>query len=128
MSNKGLKRIYSLFYNNGKIFPYKYLVDSEFDAYSLAIWYMDDGSRHQKNVRMHTYGFGYRGNLDIMKFLNEKFDLITKVSQNQKEVRGNDKCHFISFSVQESDKFFSLVAPYILPCFQYKLPPKYLNN
>jgi hypothetical protein len=85
---------------------------------------MDDGHRRDKSCEMGTYGFGYQGNLDILKYLNSKFGLTAKISQNQKDGRSIDKCYYIDFNVAEADKFFQLVAPHILPHFQYKLPER----
>ena len=129
MGNETLKKIYNNFYINGvKTFPSKYLTDSIFDARSLAAWYMGDGGRKANNAFLYTYGFGYNGNLDILKFLNYKFGLIGKIAGSECLDRHYDKSYFISFSVIESAKFFQLVAPYLLPMFQYKLPQELRNS
>lgn len=126
MGNEHLKNMYGDFYTNKtKIFPIDYLINSIFDSYSLAVWYMGDGSRRCKRSHIYTYGFGYEGNLEILKFLKRKFDLTGKIEQSIGATRSEDKSYFISFNPNESDKFFSLVAPHILPYFQYKLPEKY---
>ncbi len=126
MGNKILKDIYGKFYiDKVKVFSYDYLMKSDFDAYSLAIWYMDDGSRKNDNCAIYTYGFGYCGNLKILDFLYNKFNLIPIISQDNSEKRGDDSRNYISFNVSESEKFFSIVAPHILPSFQYKLPRRF---
>jgi len=126
MQNEGLKEMYSRFYENKKkFFPFKYLSESSFDEYSLAVWYMDDGSRSQNRVGLYTFGFGYDGNLDILKFLSKKFNLKGKIYMDNREMRSEDCRHYITFSVEESKKFFALVAPYMLPSFQYKLSQEY---
>ena len=126
MGNELLKAMHNKFYDNKvKFFPYEYLMQSTFDAYSLAIWYMDDGSRHNKSARIHTYGFGYNGNLDILKFLSCKFGLIGKINQNNRSFRSPDRSSYIALGVSDADKFFQIVAPHILPHFQYKLPERY---
>lgn len=126
MGNEFLKKIYNKFYiNKVKVFPYKYLSESNFDAYSLAIWYMDDGSRNNKRSSLYTYGFEYCGNLDILRFLNERFGLTGQINQSKGNARSADKIYFISFDVENSNKFFQLVSPYVLPNFQYKLPEKF---
>ena len=127
MGNEYLKEIYSNFYVDGvKIFPYEYLMQSNFDAYSMAIWYMDDGSRNENSASLHTYGFGFDGNLQIAQFLFQKFNIKGEIKQWGNKNSTLDTKHCIYFSPNTSaDPFFQLVAPHILPSFQYKLPPKY---
>lgn len=127
MGNEFLKVIYGKFYADKiKIFPYEYLMRSGFDAYSLAIWFMDDGSRKGNTAVIHTYGFGFDGNLQIAQFLYDKFGLYCEI-KNWGNISSEDKRHCVYFSSKQdkADKFFQLVAPHILPSFQYKLPEKY---
>jgi hypothetical protein len=122
MGNENLKKVYSEFYiNKVKIFPYEYLIRSSFDAYSLAIWFMDDGSRRGNSATLHTYGFGYDGNLQIVRFLFKKFGICAEVKNWKSAGRSLDKTSCLYFKSSEADKFFKLVAPYILPCFRYKI-------
>lgn len=127
MANESIKNIYHQYYvNRKKIFPLLYLKNSTFDAYSLAIWYMDDGSRKGNTPSLYTFSFGYEGNLDILKFLKIKFDIEGTIKEDFNPERSEGKKHFISFTNDfAKEKFFNMVAPYIIPCFQYKLPEKY---
>ena len=126
MSNEGLKKIYSQFYKNKvKIFPTQYLRRSNFDAYSLALWYMGDGGRKGNTCSLYTYGYGYLQNLEILLFLKNKFDLNGILHEDTREIRGDDKRHYISFKGSSGLKFSELVAPHIIPYFQYKLPEEY---
>lgn len=126
MNNEFLKEIYDKYYvNNVKIFPIDYLLDSEFDEYSLAIWYMDDGSRNGNSATLHTYGFGMDGNIQISRFILKKFGIFPEIKNWGKENRNADKSCCLYFSASNSDKFFQTVAPHILPYFQYKLPERY---
>ena len=103
-------------------------MNSIFDNYSLAMWYMGDGSIDNKSSKLHTYGFGYNGNLDIAKFLNNKFNLVVKIAQSNKHVRDVNKSYYITFNVAESHKLSQLVSPHILPHFQYKLHPEFRTD
>jgi len=127
MGNEFLKEMNKKFYvDRVKIFPYEYLMQSDFDAYSLAIWYMDDGSRNDNSATLHTYGFGFDGNLQIVRFLFNKFNISSEIKNWGKIERSPDKSSCIYFSPKSSsDKFFQIVSPHILPNFQYKLPIKY---
>ena len=129
MGNEHVKKIYDQFYvDKIKIFPYDYLMGSCFDAYSLAIWYMDDGGRKGNTPSLYTFGFGYNGNLEVLKFLKNRFDTEAIIKIDDRSQRSEDKRHYISFSGAQANKFFQLVAPYVLPLFQYKLPEKYRSQ
>jgi len=129
MNNENLKKIHDKYYINGnKIFPLPYIEKSIFDAYSLAIWYMDDGSRNYNIPTLWTLGFGYDGNLDILRFFKKKFDLEGCLKYDIRPEKPLDKIHYITFAGTEREKFFTIVSPYILPCFRYKLPEKYRSK
>lgn len=122
MQNENLKKIYDEYYiDKIKIFPYEYLLKSKFDEYSLAIWYMDDGSRSNNTANLYTYGFGYDGNLKALSFLKEKFGIEGEIKKDDSEHRSEDCKHYISIK-SDANKFFNLISPYVLPYFNYKLP------
>jgi len=124
MNNENIKNLYGVFYiNKTKIFPYDYLLNSSFNAYSLAIWYMDDGSRNNNSVMLHTLGYKLDGNLKILDFLYEKFDIVGKILEAKRSK--SDNRWYLMLNVENSNKFYSLISPYILPCFQYKLPERF---
>ena len=128
MQNEKLKEVYGEFYKNGiKIFPYDFLINSSLDEYSLAIWYMDDGSRKKNRIELYSQGFNYVDNLKIIEFLYKKFNICGVIQENKSEtynVNPNHR-HHVRFNTIDSDKFFKLVSPHILPSFQYKLPERY---
>ena len=129
MGNKSIKNLYSNFYKNGvKTFPIEYLKKSKFDELSLAAWYMGDGGRKGNVPSLYTYGFGFNGNLEILKFVFGCFGIKGEMKENGRETRSEDKCNFISFTGEDAKKFFSLVSPYMLPSFSYKLPEEYKAN
>ena len=84
---------------------------------SLAIWYMDDGSRspQYEQTALATHGFSAQECLLIQKALKERFGIETSVSEH-----GG---HYLLKSTR--DKFFKLIAPYVLPEFDYKMEIQY---
>lgn len=123
MNNEFFKNIYDAYYiNKIKVFPYDYLMNSSFDAYSLAIWYMDDGGRKGNISSIYSFSFGYEGNLDILRFLKNKFNIEGSLKIAVDIRRADDKRHFISFNKNEAQKFFKIVSPHIIPYFEYKIP------
>jgi len=129
MGNKILKDIHIVFYaDKRKIFPYDYLTNSIFDAYSLAIWYMDDGGRKFNIPSLYTFDFEYSGNLNILDFIDKKFSIKGILCIDDRDIRHPNKRHYISFKNEDADRFFSIVSPHILRCFQYKLPSKFQSK
>ncbi len=123
MQNKHLKEIYLKYYpNKQKIFPYSYLIESNFDAFSLAVWYMDDGglSSDGKACNLFTYGFGPEGTNEARGYILGKFNVTS--SKYDDKARPIETASYIHFSVSESFSFFSLIAPYTHPSMAYKLP------
>lgn len=85
---------------------------------------MDDGSMIQIKVgqfaylNLHTQGFDLSDNELLRDVLKQKFGIITNIH--------TDKTYYKLYITTESvPVFIDLVRPYILPCFEYKLP-KYI--
>jgi hypothetical protein len=94
---------------------------------SLAFWYMDDGSifsrdeRLQKpRCRMNTQGFSLKENKLLKEMLKNKFDI--EVSIGKKEIY---KGYILLFNRKNTEKFCSLIAPYICKSMKYKLPKRF---
>ena len=108
------------FYNNKKkIIPNS--IEELLTPLSLAIWFMDDGSlksrRHNTYV-IHTLGF-QRDELErIQTVLAQKFGVQTRLhKQKGKYLR-------LYVSSKSSEKFKSIVSPYVIPSLKYKLGNK----
>lgn len=121
--NHALRQLRSVFYPKGvKVFPYEYLTKSNFDASSLAYWYMDDGSRNANSAILSTYGFGFVGNTKILAFLKERFGIFGVLAESKLANRSPDARHFIRFNKDEAAKLFVLIAPYVSYGMEYKIP------
>lgn len=113
------------FYPNGKkIVPHnirKYLIS----PLSLAVWYMDDGKldyrpKYHYSFSLCTNAFTVEENYRLKDALQKNFGL--KVSIQTPLCRGV-RYPELYIGVASRDAFLSLIRPYILECFQYKLPP-----
>ena len=99
----------SIFYEGRiKIFPR----DLPVTPLSLAVWYMDDGCWTGKKALICAESFDgiYRENMQ--KALLDQHGIETVVGKNGRLVI-RKKFH---------DRFFSLIAPHIIPSMKYKLP------
>lgn len=99
-------------------------VEQELAPLGLAFWYMDDGSLNhqadqQDRAEFATCGFS----VDSCKILQRalmKFGIASTLSN-----RDYPRIHLNS---DDAEKFFLLVAPYIPPSLQHKLPERYRGH
>jgi len=121
ITHKEFKRIYDLFYVNGK----KKITD-ELSLYltprSLAFWIMDDGSnnitKYNVNLRLHTEGFTEEDNIKLQSILKTNFNLRSKVCKFN---RDNKEYCYLSFNKENTIKMSNLVEQYFTESMKYKL-------
>lgn len=77
---------------------------------------MDDGSLTlaSNSIHLHTQGFDLSDNQLLQDVLKEKFNIIANVHKDRNYYR-------LYITAESVSLFVSLVQPYILPCFEYKL-------
>ena len=107
-------------------------VISKITPISLAFWYMDDGCLSYRNkeetayfIRLNTQGFSYDEIDKLRLMLNQKFNIISKINKDKISSKGEWMYRLDISSTEESNKFLSLVAPYICDSMLYKLPLKF---
>jgi len=103
---------YKRFYVEGKkIIPRRIRIT----PLTLAVWYMDDGSKSGKSSYLNTQHFTW----DDQEFLREK--LFKNFGLNSSLDR--DKIYFrIRFPVNDSKRLVKIIKPFVLPFMEYKLP------
>ena len=96
---------------------------------SLAFWYMDDGSLLNREdpslgerIIFNTQAYSIE-ECELLKNMLQRFNIESTI-HNKSCYKGN----IISVGVEDAKKFFSLVAPYIVPSMKYKLPKTYENT
>lgn len=92
----------------------------------LAYWYMDDGAYKngvangaKPTSMLCTHNFDYDSHLVIKDWFKNKFN----IEANIKPTKNNQ--YFIDFNHENSRKFWNLIAKYVVPTMQYKLPEEY---
>ena len=109
--HKDLTILYGLFYKNKrKIIP----KNLNLDPVSIAIWYMDDGSKSRdRDVYLNTQQFSL---LDQKKLLNclRKFGINARLNRDKKYYR-------IRILKESIKNFMSIVAPHTVASMEYKL-------
>lgn len=99
-------------------------IDKYITARTLSLWYMDDGNMNLNGpiCRFHTEGFNHEIIENIREVLTNKFNIQTKISITK------HKYEILTLDVPNTDKLMQLIAEYIHPSLDYKLPEKYRNQ
>lgn len=107
-----LTLFYNKFYINGeKIIPN----NLKLNALSLAVWFMDDGSKSRSSIYLNTQQFTVEEQIKLIKILKNQFGLESTLNK--------DKIYFrIRVRSESSKKMVKIIKDYILPEFRYKLP------
>lgn len=97
------------------------------DNFTVAKWYMDDGSLSHNNGQQdralfHTNGFVKKDVIRLANKLSEMYG-VTCVVSNYKgwQIRIN------ATRQRTIDKFWKAISPYVINCMRYKLPQAYRN-
>ena len=121
------ERIRKIFYENRtKIVPGN--IAELFDSpLTLAVWFMDDGRLDYRAKSHHAYhistdSFTEEEVRRLQKLLSERFGIAAKMYLSLCRGKRYPKLYI---GKEGRDAFAEAVAPYILPCFAYKLPPNY---
>jgi hypothetical protein len=91
------------------------LLERELTAFGLAIWFMDDGARDRKQLRINSQGFSHGENLALIRFLNAKFGLTAWPNRDKGRCR-------LRIGEESTERFVALVGPHVIPEMRYKLP------
>ena len=98
---------------------------NDIDPISLAFWYMDDGSL------THIEGQEDRATISTCGFNQQDHEILTKALKkfNIEPVVFESKGYLsIRLNAPYAERFFLLIAPYIPPIMQYKLPVRYRGH
>ena len=103
-------KIMDLFYKDKK----KCIPDLILDPISLAVWYMDDGSRcSEDNVYLNTQQFSKDDQYKLLKILG-KMGLSGTLNKDKEYYR-------IRFKTSSIPKLFGIIRKHIIPSMKYKI-------
>ena len=95
------------------------------DQQALAIWYLDNGSLDTRRLKsggeshyatIHTQRFSYDDNIRLAVYLSGRFGIYATVAQDSKGY------WFLRFNKENSERFFSIITPFVPSCMEYKIP------
>ncbi len=105
-----LTDFYCWFYPNKiKVIPSNLVLD----PLSLAVWFMDDGSKSYKALYLNTQQFDNESQLRLVRILSEQWDM--KVTLNK-----DKHCQRLRIAVSSVPKFKEITKNHILLPFEYK--------
>jgi len=82
---------------------------------TMAVWFMDDGSRSRNAVYLNTQQFDIESQMRLLLLLKEQWGILGRLNK--------DKCYKrIRLSVESTKRFVQVIEPHLLPEFRYKLP------
>lgn len=121
---KELKFYHNLFYKNRKKIIRKDIMRILKHPLSLAIWYMDDGTldfriHNHYAYRFATYCFSKAEQKILVDALYKNFGLKVTI---QKTTMRDKKRYRLYIGKDSRYKFETLIRPYIVQSFRYKLP------
>lgn len=126
---ENLEELRNIFYvNRTKVVPEN--ISELFQSpLTLAVWFMDDGHLDYRAKSHYAYHISTDSFTELevrvlQNLLLEKFGIVAKTYLSL--CRGK-KYPKLYIGKEGRDVFTKTVAPYILSCFRYKLPPDYQN-
>lgn len=119
-----LTSLYEAFYSGGtKVVPQSLIW--RLTALGLAVWYMDDGTHHQRLgfSCLYTQSFTDAENEWLAeRFFPTRFNLYPKVNHRKSNRVPNSKPHsYLKFLKPEAKHLIELVKPHIHPTLVYKM-------
>ena len=107
-----ITKFYEEFYRYGrKVVPSNLQISS----LSLAVWFMDDGSKSYKTVYFNTQQFDSQSQLVLQKVLQDQWGIESTLNKDKEYRR-------IRVVTKSAPILIALIEPFILPQFAYKLP------
>lgn len=117
--NKQFNAIRDVWYSNSlKIIPKTLILT----PLILAIWFMDDGSKHFSSYYLHTQGFALEDQLFLIEILKRDLDIDAALhSTSRKNRTTGEISHNIYIKSNSKKLFTNLIKKYICNTMQYKL-------
>lgn len=91
------------------------MLEKHFNAFVVAVWIMDDGSRDGKQLRINSQCFTRSENELLQRFLWAKLGITSTLNRDKGKYR-------IRIAEAGMSTLISMIRPHIIPNMLYKLP------
>jgi len=101
-----------------RFYPDKHKVvpcDLTLDPLSLAVWFMDDGSKSYRALYLNTQQFDVVSQMRLVELLRNEWSVKTSLNRDKQYLR-------IRIAVESVARFKEIIMPHVLKDFQYKFP------
>lgn len=103
---------YDLFFiDKKKVIPQ----NLKLDCLSLAVWFMDDGSKNNSSVYLNTQQFSKQEQLRLIELLWKDFGIESTINKDKIYLR-------IRIRTKSAKRFVQLIDKFVFPGFKYKYP------
>jgi hypothetical protein len=107
-----LTRFYKRYYKGRqKVIPR----DLRLNPFSLAVWFMDDGSKSRNSCYLNTQQFSLSDQNYLKSMLHKQFRIKPNLDKDKQYFR-------LRFSVEDTKRLKKVIQQYVLPEMQYKFP------
>jgi len=126
-SLRSLEEFRKLFYENKRKTVPKSIKDLLQSPISLAVWFMDDGSLDYREKSHNSFSisaddFTVEEAKLLQRALSENYGVVSTIQTPSSRGKKYTKLYI---GRDGRDRFLEIIKPYILSCFEYKLPPSY---
>ena len=100
---------------------------SYIDEIALAFWYMDDGCLHKNGgMMLSSYGFTFEEHQILVRHFKDKWNISPTILTKRITYNGEMReYNYLAFGTADSIAISRLIAPYIIPEMEYKLPEEF---
>ena len=102
---------YDWFYKDGKK---QIPLNLKLNPLTLAVWFMDDGSKSRNAVYLNTQQFSVDEQVVLQKILEETHGIESTLNRDKHYYR-------IRIRTSSMQKYMDTIRPYVRTCFEYKL-------
>jgi len=105
-----ITKLYQNFYRDGK----KIVPNLELDPLTIAVWFMDDGSKCGKDYYLNCQRFDRVSQKRLMEILRKQYGILVSLNRDK-------AYHRIRIRRESQEKFKRLIEKYLIPSMKYKL-------
>src|SRR3989338_6728411 len=88
--------------------------DLHLDPLSLAVWFMDDGSRSGGSLYLNTQQFSMQDQKTLQSILSNQYYIHSGLNRDKEYWR-------VRIVTADAQKFCDIIRPYVIPSMEYKL-------
>lgn len=129
--SQDMKKYHELFYRETSLMRYRKVITDQItiDHISLAVWYMDDGSKRDDcdQCRLATHSYSLAEIKILQSVLQNNFSLPSNIVKAKRSKVGNHQWYVLAISAKNFHILRSMIESFIkqeVPSMYYKIKPR----